>query len=87
MTPIDDISHARLCARCHRWGPEEANFCGHCGLQLRPIPFPVAPFDANARRRQRLRRLVATQSFGGAGLLGTLIGERIRDERDADRGG
>ncbi len=85
MTPPDDISHAHLCERCRRWGPEEANFCGHCGFQLRPIPFPGAPFDAPARRRRRLRRLLATQAFGGAGLIGTLIGERIRDSRDADR--
>jgi len=85
---IDDISHARLCLRCHRWGPEETNFCGHCGFQLRPIPFPVAPFDATARRRRRRRRrLLALDDGGGAGLLGMLIGERIRDERDVDKRG
>jgi len=79
---IDDISHARLCACCHRWGPEEANFCGSCGFQLRSIPFPVAPFDATAHRRRRLRRrLLALDDGGGAGLLGMLIGERIRDRR------
>lgn len=87
MTSQDDISHAHLCARCHRWGPEDANFCGHCGLQLRTLPRAPAPgFDADRRRRRR-RRLIAVQSFGWAGLLGTLIGERIRDARDADRRG
>lgn len=84
---IDDISQARLCERCHRWGPEEATFCGQCGLQLRPLPFaPVPGFDEDRRRRRR-RRLIAAQSFGWAGLLGTLIGERIRDSRDEDRRG
>ena len=87
MTRPDDISHAHLCERCHRWGPWEANFCGHCGLQLRPLTYaPVLRFDEDRRRRRR-RRLIAVQSFGWAGLLGTLIGERIRDSRDADRRG
>jgi len=84
MTTIDDISHMCLCERCHRWGPEEANFCGQCGFQLRPIPFPVAPFDAQAhRRRRRLRRGLAVEEAGWAGLVGTLIGERIHESRDA----
>lgn len=88
MTRPDDISHAHLCERCHRWGPEEANFCGHCGFQLRPLPLaPVPGFDEDRRRRRRRRRLIAAQSFGWAGLIGTLIGERMRDERDEDRRG
>jgi len=87
MTSQDDISHAHLCERCHCWGPEDANFCGHCGLQLRTLPLaPVPGFDEDRRRRRR-RRLIAAQSFGWVGLLGTLIGERIRAERDADRRG
>jgi len=86
---IDDISHMRLCERCRTWGPEEANFCGRCGFQLRPIPFPCAPpaaeVDAQARRRQRRRRLLAIDNAGWAGLVGTLIGERIHDSRTAER--
>jgi predicted anti-sigma-YlaC factor YlaD len=83
---IDDISHAHLCERCRRWGPEEANFCGRCGFQLRPIPFPVAPtVAAQARRRRRRRRLLAMDNAGWAGLVGTLIGERIHDSRTAER--
>ncbi len=84
MTPrIDDISHARLCARCHRWGPEEATFCGHCGLQLRPIAQPATVMDLPRRRRRR--RLLAMDDGGLAGLLGMLIGERIHDDRTAAR--
>ncbi len=79
MTPhIDDISHAHLCVRCHRWEPEEANFCGSCGLQLRPIALPPPVMDLSRRRR---RRLLALDDGGSAGLLGMLIGERIRDRR------
>ena len=81
----DDISHARLCERCHRWGPEEATFCGHCGLQLRPIVQPATVLDLSRRRRRR--RLLAMDDGGLAGMLGMLIGERIRDDRDADRRG
>ncbi len=85
MTPrIDDISHARLCERYHRWGPEEATFCGHCGLQLRPIVQPATVLDLPRRRR---RRLLAMDDGGLAGLLGMLIEERIHDDRDADRRG
>ncbi len=76
---IDDISHARLCARCHRWGPEEANFCGSCGLQLRPIAPPTAGQFHDSRRRRR--RLLALDDGGPVGLLGMLIAERIRDRR------
>ncbi len=84
---IDDISQARLCARCHRWGPEEATFCGHCGLQLRPIVQPATVLDLSRQRRRQRRRLLAMDDGGLAGLLGMLIGERIRDDRDADRRG
>ncbi len=89
---IDDISHAQFCARCHRWGPEEATFCGHCGVQLRPIPFPPAPLvDAAHVVRRRRRRRLAAQLYGGTGLFGVLIGERLfhhHESRDADtRGG
>ncbi len=86
---IDDISHAQFCLRCRAWGPEEANFCGRCGFQLRPIPFPVAPtaaeVAAQAHRRRRRRRLLAIDNAGWAGLVGTLIGERIHDSRAAER--
>jgi len=76
---IDDISHARVCLRCRRWGPEEANFCGSCGLQLRPIAPPPTAGQVHDRRRRR--RLLALDDGGPAGLLGMLIGERIRDRR------
>lgn len=76
---IDDISHACLCERCHRWGPEEATFCGHCGLQLRPIIRPAPVLDLSQRRRRR--RLLAMDDGGPAGLLGMLIGERLHDRR------
>ncbi len=83
---IDDISHAQFCLRCHRWGPQEANFCGHCGLQLRSLPVASldAEADARAHRRRRNRRLAA-QLYGGTGLLGVLIGERIRDAHRENR--
>lgn len=83
---IDDISHAHLCERCHRWGPEEATFCGHCGLQLRPLPRPdmSASVHADPAIRRRRRRRLAAQLYGGTGLLGVLIGERIFDRRDGD---
>jgi len=85
---IDDISHARICPRCYHWGPDEANFCGHCGLQLRPLLRPLLPpvvpmAAARAARRRRKRRL-AVQLFGGTGLLGVLVGEHIFDSRDRD---
>jgi len=80
---IDDISQAQFCPRCHRWGPQEATFCGQCGLRLRPLAVAAfdAEADARAARRRRKRRL-AVQLFGGTGLLGVLIGERLFDTRD-----
>ncbi len=91
MTPLDDISHARLCARCHRWGPEEANFCGHCGLQLWPLP-PLAPpimvLDKEARRRKRrARRLLAGGVYGPIGVVGVRLGEGLTGQHDEDRRG
>ncbi len=88
MIAIDDISHKRLCLRCHRWGPEEANFCGHCGLQLRPLFAPSAVLDQEARRQhRRRRRMVAGVMYGPMGALGARLGQCLTAGPDEDRRG
>lgn len=84
---LGDISHAHLCARCHHWTPDEATFCGWCGLQQRSTEAEIVAAQAAQQRahRRRVRRIAAFGTYGWAGVLGHLIGEAARRQDDDDR--
>lgn len=83
LSGVDDISRAHTCPRCRAWMPDEANFCGLCGLQQRPTD---GQRDELARQMRAQRE--SMRRWGGwyaGGLLGLVFGELMNvDERTTE---